>query len=160
VTKRILVVDDEPTIRELTAEALRESGYRVDAAVNGADALRIMQERVPHAIVLDLMMPQLDAQGFVELMRLNPRFASIPVLVMTATYAAYEAADRLGARACLAKPFALEELIALVGQLVGDPSPHQASDSLPHQVIDPLPHQVIDPADASEGHDRALAPNA
>jgi CheY-like chemotaxis protein len=120
VTKRVLVVDDEPTIRELTSEALRESGYRVDAAINGADALRIMQRNRPDAIVLDLMMPQLDAQGFIEVVRLNPRFASIPVLVVTAAYAAQDAAERLGARACLAKPFELDELAALVGQLVGD----------------------------------------
>jgi CheY-like chemotaxis protein len=128
--KRVLVVDDEPTIRELAAEALRESGFLVDVASNGAEALRCMEQHLPHAIVLDLMMPQLDAQGFVELKRLNPRFAPVPILVVTAAYAAYDTAERLGAAACLTKPFELDELVEMVGQLVGEPVPsHPLDDS-------------------------------
>jgi CheY-like chemotaxis protein len=63
--KRVLVVDDEPTICELIAETLRESGYRVDTASNGAEALQVMCGRVPNVIVLDVMMPRLNAYGFV-----------------------------------------------------------------------------------------------
>ena len=76
--KRVLVVDDDDALRQLVAEALREARYRVELAANGAEALRLMRRRLPHAIVLDLMMPQLDGSGFVELMRLNPRFAAVP----------------------------------------------------------------------------------
>src|SRR5216683_2706379 len=82
VMKRVLVVDDDDSLRQLVAEALREASYRVDLAANGAEALRLMRGRLPHAIVLDLMMPQLDGSGFVELMRLNPRFAAVPVLLV------------------------------------------------------------------------------
>jgi two-component system, response regulator, stage 0 sporulation protein F len=120
-TKHILVVDDEPTIRDLVADALHDAGFHVATAANGADALHAMQRQLPHAVVLDLMMPQLDAQGFVELKRLNPRFEPVPILVVTAAYAAYEAAERLGADACLAKPFELDELVESVAQLVGEP---------------------------------------
>jgi CheY-like chemotaxis protein len=120
LTKRILVVDDEPTIRELVADALREAGYRIDTAGNGAQALQTMQSRVPHAIVLDLMMPQLDASGFVELARLNPRFASIPILVVTAAYGAHDAAAQIGASACLTKPFELDALVNAISDLIGD----------------------------------------
>jgi CheY-like chemotaxis protein len=122
VTMRVLVVDDEPTIRELVADALRDAGYLVDVGANGADALALMGENLPHGIVLDVMMPKLDAQGFVELARLNPRFAAVPILVLTATYAPFETAERLGARACLTKPFELDELVSMVGRLVGAPS--------------------------------------
>src|SRR5712692_924911 len=96
--KRILVVDDEPTIRELIADVLREWGYHVETAANGIEALQLMRHQVPHAIVLDLMMPQLDASGFVEMKRLNPRFDSIPVLLVTAAFGADEAAQRLARR--------------------------------------------------------------
>jgi CheY-like chemotaxis protein len=120
LNKRILVVDDEPTIRELVADALREAGYQIDLAANGAEALRLMQGHAPHAIVLDLMMPLLDGNGFVELKRLNPRFAAIPVLMVTAAYGALDAAERLGADACLTKPFELDELVSAVDRLVGD----------------------------------------
>ena len=80
--KRVLVVDDEPTICELIAETLRESGYRVDTASNGAEALEVMRGRVPNAIVLDVMMPRLNAYGFVARLRVTPGFASIPILIV------------------------------------------------------------------------------
>jgi DNA-binding response OmpR family regulator len=128
LTKRILVVDDEPTIRELVADALREAGYHIDTAANGADALQLMLRHAPHAIVLDLMMPTLDGNGFVELKRLNPRFATIPILMVTAAYGAYDAAERLGASACLTKPFELDELVGAIDRLVGgDARPGRAA---------------------------------
>ena len=126
--KRVLVVDDEPTICELIAETLRESGYRVDTASNGAEALEVMRGRVPNAIVLDVMMPRLNAYGFVARLRVTPGFASIPILIVTASYGAYEAAERLGAHACLTKPFELDALVDMVGQLVGEPDPLSASN--------------------------------
>jgi len=99
--KLILVIDDEPTIRDLVAEALGEAGFEVQTAANGIEALRLMQHWVPDAIVLDLMMPRLDGTGFTELMRLNPRFASVPVLLVTAAYGGEQAAAQTGARAWL-----------------------------------------------------------
>jgi CheY-like chemotaxis protein len=130
---RILVIDDEPTICELVADTLRDSGYTVDTAPNGADALDRMQRHLPQAIVLDLMMPRLNASGFVERMRLIPRFAGIPILIVTASYAAHEAAERLGARACLTKPFELDELVDQVGRLL-DERPRRAAPPItrPH----------------------------
>ena len=81
-----------------------------------------MRRHTPQAIVLDLMMPRLDANGFVERMRLNRRFAAIPILIVTASYEAHAAAERLGARACLTKPFELDELVDRIGQLVDEPA--------------------------------------
>ena len=126
--KRILVVDDEPTIRELIADALREAGYLAETAANGAQALRQLQRHRPDAIILDLMMPVLDASGFRELLRLDARAAQIPILVVSATYDVEEAAKRLGATACLRKPFELDELIGTVARLVGrlDPAELEA----------------------------------
>ncbi len=107
---------------------MRESGYRVDTASNGAEALQVICGRVPNAIVLDVMMPRLNAYGFVARLRLTPGFASIPILIVTASYGAYEAAERLGAHACLTKPFELDELVDMVGQLVGELDPLSASN--------------------------------
>jgi CheY-like chemotaxis protein len=121
--KRVLVVDDEPTICELVADTLRDSGYRVDTAPNGAAALELMHSHAPQAIVLDLMMPRLDATGLVERMRLTPRLATIPIVIVTAAYEAHEAAERLGARAILTKPFELDVLVAVIGQMIDEPAP-------------------------------------
>jgi two-component system chemotaxis response regulator CheY len=120
-TPRVLVVDDEPTIRELIADALSEFGYAVEVAANGAEALEAMQHALPNAVVLDLMMPRVNGMGFVELMRLIPEFASVPVLLVTAAYGAHDMAERLGAKACLTKPFELDRLVELVGELTGSP---------------------------------------
>jgi CheY-like chemotaxis protein len=137
--KRVLVVDDESTIRELVADALREFGYAVETAANGAEALESMRQAVPHAIVLDLMMPRLDGTGFVELLRLNPLIASVPVLLVTAAYGAQETAERIGAQACLTKPFELDRLIALVGQLTGAPPPLSLQLTNERPELQPLP---------------------
>jgi len=119
--KRVLVIDDEPTIRELITDALCEFGFEVEAAANGAAAFEVMRRWAPDAIVLDLMMPRLDGTAFVDLLRLNPGFQSIPVLLVTASYSAQEAAERIGAKAFLAKPFELDRLIELVAELTGTP---------------------------------------
>ena len=121
--KRVLVVDDEPTIRDLIADILRESGYYVETGANGVEALQRMHQGLPHVIVLDLMMPMLDATGFVELKRLNPRFDSVPIVLVTAAFGAHDAAERLGAQACLAKPFELDDLTHIVDLLAGDSAP-------------------------------------
>jgi DNA-binding response OmpR family regulator len=121
--KRVLVVDDEPTICELVADTLRDSGYCVDTAPNGAAALELMHRYAPQAIVLDLMMPRLDATGLIERMRLNPHLATIPIVIVTAPYEAHEAAERLGARAILTKPFELDVLVDVIGQMLDEPAP-------------------------------------
>src|SRR5215216_4944919 len=108
-------------IRQLVSDFLAEAGYTVTSAANGSEALRTMNDHKPDAVVLDLMMPTLDATGFVELMRLNPRYARVPVVVVTAAYNAPEEAARLGAQACLSKPFELEELADTVARLIGRP---------------------------------------
>src|ERR1043165_7997490 len=118
--KYVLVVEDEPSIRELVAEALRESGYVVDTAAHGAAALQLMRDRKPDAIVLDMMMPRLDGISFVKLMRMNPRFAHVPIGLAAAAYGAAATAERIGARACLTKPFELDDLVDTVGMLVGE----------------------------------------
>jgi CheY-like chemotaxis protein len=117
---KVLVVDDEPTIRELVADALREYGYDVETASNGLEALHQLQRSVPRVIVLDLMMPVMDATGFVATLRLNPRYRRTRILVMTAAYGASTVAAELGADVLLTKPFRLEDLIDAVGQLSGD----------------------------------------
>src|SRR5689334_8714654 len=108
-------------IRQLVADFLTETGFVTDMAANGSEALRVIGRHKPDAIVLDLMMPLLDATGFVELLRLNPRYAGIPIIVMTAAFGAAEEAARLGAQACVTKPFELEELVDNIARFIGLP---------------------------------------
>jgi CheY-like chemotaxis protein len=116
--KRVLVVDDEAPIRSLIADALEFEGYEPVTATDGADALAKVDTMRPDAIVLDLMMPVMDGRTFLAACRRLPRCADIPVLVVSASHDLGAKAQELGARACLAKPFDLDVLLAVVDRLV------------------------------------------
>jgi CheY-like chemotaxis protein len=113
---RILVVDDEDTIREALVDILRETGYVAVGATNGRDGLRKLREaRVPFSLILlDLTMPVLDGRGFRQEQRRDPALASIPVVIVSAYRdAAVKAAD-LEAAAYLPKPPNLPVLLDVV----------------------------------------------
>jgi CheY-like chemotaxis protein len=114
---RILVVDDDALIRRTVAELLLDEGYAVDQARDGAEALGLMRDLAPNAIVLDLMMPVLDGWQFVDRIRGVPEYRDVPIVVMSATHRLHESAERLhamGVRAVVAKPFDVDALIAIV----------------------------------------------
>jgi CheY-like chemotaxis protein len=109
VTDRlVLLVDDEDDIR-LVAKACLErlGGWRVQSASSGLDALELAHADRPDAIVLDVMMPDLDGPGTLARLRADPATADIPVLFLTAKAQASDRAEleSLGAEAVLTKPF-------------------------------------------------------
>jgi len=79
---RILVVDDEPAVREAVDRALRVEGYETELAADGAQALEALADRAPDALVLDLLMPRVD--GLEVCRRLRAAGDRTPVLVLTA----------------------------------------------------------------------------
>jgi CheY-like chemotaxis protein len=114
---RVLVVDDDATIRSVVAELLEDEGYVVDTAGDGAQALQRAREAPPAAILLDLMMPVLDGWGFVDACRQQSICLGVPVVVMSAAHGLQEITRRLkqlGVRAVLAKPLDVIALIALM----------------------------------------------
>jgi two-component system, OmpR family, response regulator len=109
---RILVVDDEPKLAALIARALREDGHAADVAHNGRDALWMAKAAPYNAIVLDVMLPQVD--GIQVLRRLRESGVWTPVLLLTARDAVGDRVVGLdaGADDYLTKPFSFEELLA------------------------------------------------
>jgi CheY-like chemotaxis protein len=117
LSPRVLVVDDDFLIRSTVAELLADEGYDVQQAADGAEALDMVRQSTPDAIVLDLMMPVLDGWAFVHQCRALPDCGAVPIVVMSATHGLHETAERLhtlGVRAVLAKPFDVDALIAIV----------------------------------------------
>ena len=114
----ILVVEDDPNIREVCATLLREQGYRVETAVDGRDALDQLDCK-PDVIVLDLAMPFMDGYEFLRLFRASVRHRHTPVLILSATH---RDAVLAGAQGMLEKPFAIEALVARVGELLRNES--------------------------------------
>jgi CheY-like chemotaxis protein len=114
---RILVVDDDAAVRSVVTDALLEDGYQVDAACNGRQALAAFRKHRPDALVLDLEMPVMDGPTLMRTLRERTKWGRVPLVVVSGTVGAAEAAPRLGARACLYKPFELSELLHCVEQV-------------------------------------------
>ncbi|MGW0505401.1 response regulator transcription factor [Micromonospora sp. NPDC003241] len=115
---RVLVVDDEPTLTDLLSMALRYEGWRVRTAGDGTAAVRAARQFQPDAVVLDVMLPDLD--GFQVLRRLRAESATLPVLFLTARDAVEEriAGLTVGGDDYVTKPFSLEEVIARLRALL------------------------------------------
>jgi two-component system, OmpR family, response regulator MprA len=115
---RILVVDDERAVRESIERALRLEGYEVVQAANGAEALGSVAGQAPDAMVLDLMMPEVD--GLEVCRQLRGEGDRLPILVLTARDSVSDRVRGLdaGADDYLVKPFALDELLARLRALL------------------------------------------
>jgi two-component system response regulator MprA len=140
---RILVVDDEPSVRDALDRALRMDGYKVQLAADGQQALDQLAEQAPDAIVLDLLMPEVD--GLEVCRRIRAAGDRIPVLMLTARDGVPDRVKGLdaGADDYLVKPFALEELSARLRALLrrtGGPAAERLRYS--DLVLDPGEHIV------------------
>jgi CheY-like chemotaxis protein len=82
--RRLLVVDDDPDVADLVRQLLEGSGYRIEAAADGAAALRALALRRPDAILLDLLMPQMDGFDVIRALQEDAERRAIPVIVLTA----------------------------------------------------------------------------
>jgi DNA-binding response OmpR family regulator len=111
----VLVVDDDPAIRGLLSDALREEGYAVDLAAHGREALEAMRARRPATVVLDLMMPVMDGFTFIELCHKERLCVDVPIVVISAVQDALNRVSDMPVHACIAKPFDLDDLIRTVG---------------------------------------------
>jgi two-component system OmpR family response regulator len=111
---RLLVVDDEPNIRELLSASLRYAGFEVATAADGQQALALADSFRPDLLVLDVMMPGLDGFGVVRRLRQSGRHT--PVLFLTARDAAEDKVSglTLGGDDYVTKPFSLDEVLARI----------------------------------------------
>ncbi len=113
MARTILIVDDEPTLRETLAETLEEDGLRVIQAADGNEALAAFRREAPDLILLDLMLPEMSGM---EVCRIIRRESSVPILMLTARDSEIDKVVGLevGADDYVTKPFSLRELQARV----------------------------------------------
>ena len=131
----VLVVEDDRKISDLLLNYLRASGYEATAAYDGRDALRMVKECAPDAVILDWMLPGLDGIGVCQAVR---AFSDVPILMLTARI---DEVDRLlgldtGADDYVCKPFAPREVIARVRALLRRAEGRVKSSSRPWEVDD------------------------
>ncbi len=135
---RVLVVDDEPMVRETLGRMLVDEGYLVDLAVDGESALERVHALRPDLILLDLMMPGMNGRQFLQALRDEPIYAEVPVLLMTAVHGLSVNLATLGATEVLEKPFNVDELLNKVALAV-----YRARDSA--AISQPLPFVTMPP---------------
>jgi two-component system, OmpR family, response regulator CpxR len=113
---KVLVVEDDREIRETMLEIFEEAGFSAVAAGHGQAALEYLDRtnQVPCIILLDLMMPVMDGVTFRERQRQDPRFADVPVILMSAFRDVDEHAREIEPVAVLKKPVHLDELIGIL----------------------------------------------
>lgn len=116
MSKRLLVVDDEPNLLRAVAACLQAEGYEVRTARSGRDALVSLAESVPDLMITDIRMPGLDGHALVHRIRASPRTALIPVIFLTAKDQRADRVEgfRTGVDAYITKPFEPDELLAVI----------------------------------------------
>ncbi|GAB4298955.1 MAG: response regulator transcription factor [Oscillatoriaceae cyanobacterium] len=128
---QLLLVDDEPGLREAVQAYLEDSDFVVEVASNAKEGWEILQRTFPDLVITDIMMPQVDGYQFLKQVREDPRFSTLPVVFLTAKGMT---GDRIqgyqaGCDAYLSKPFDPEELIAIVNNLLNRRAAQTATTS-------------------------------
>lgn len=119
---RVLVIEDEADLRALMADLLQEEGYAVESARDGVEGLRLIAQRMPDLILLDIKMPVMDGRMFVELLMARyPERA--PIVVVTAVESAPRRAAETGAEGWVGKPFDIDRLVQTVERHLRRPAP-------------------------------------
>ncbi len=116
--KSVLIVEDDPDVRESLYEILEDEGYLPLVASNGQEGLDRLREAVkkPCLVLLDMMMPVMDGWAFRSAQRSDPEIASIPVVLLTAHANVEQAAEQMNAAGFLKKPIGVEHLLSTVAR--------------------------------------------
>ena len=122
MTKRVLLVEDEPNIVVSLRYLLTRAGFQVDVEDNGSEALKALLANPPDVAILDVMLPEMNGFEILEALRADERGAQVPVLMLTAKGQREdrERAMAAGADRFVTKPFSNAELVAAVRELAGE----------------------------------------
>ena len=116
--KRVLVIDDDLPLRGMLAAALRQHGFQVLLAGDGAEGQRALTIHSPDVVLLDLAMPEVNGWDFLQRLRDTGRLGNVPIVVLSAHVRVEpQALLQMGVAAILPKPFNLPELIELIEHL-------------------------------------------
>ena len=122
----VLIVANDPDMRDLISALLTEEGFQIVAVSDGVAALHIIRTRRPALAIIDLTMPVMDGRELIERLRQEPE-PPLPIIAMSAALSS-DSNDHIEADACLSKPFDLEELLEHVTYLISQqPGPPAAN---------------------------------
>jgi len=115
---KVLVIDDSNTIRRSAEIFLKQGGYEVVLAEDGFDALSKVNDHQPHLIFCDILMPRLDGYQTCAIIKRNPKFAGVPVIMLSSKDGLFDKARgrMVGSQDYLTKPFTKDQLLQAVEQ--------------------------------------------
>ncbi len=118
--KHILVVDDSPSVRRVVSNMLKQHGWQVQMARDGVEALDMITNETPAAVLLDIEMPRMDGYELMATVRAQEQYRKLPLVILTSRAAAkhQQRAMQLGASAYVVKPYQDEELVTTLNTLV------------------------------------------
>lgn len=121
MSRRVLVVDDSPSIRRMVAATLQGAGYEVTECGDGQEALDRVASVRPHAVLTDQNMPRLDGLGFIRAFRARPESAGVPVIFLSTESEGTlkDQARAAGAIGWMTKPFDQQKLLSVMAKVVG-----------------------------------------
>lgn len=122
MSKRVLIVDDEPNIVTALEFLLHKHGYEVQVTANGEDALAQLDAFKPDLVLLDVMMPKVSGYEVCQRMRAQPQWQNIKIVMLSAKGREVEVSKgmSLGADLYVTKPFSSTELVATIDELLAD----------------------------------------
>lgn len=125
--QRILIIDDQPSIRGVLQVALEEAGADVWTAGDGPSAMLLLESALPDLVLLDQSMPGMDGWAVIESLRASARTAAIPIVLVTTArdFSSFELARNLGVAAFVSKPFRLHEVIQTARRILEGARPLQ-----------------------------------
>ena len=118
---KVLVIDDSNTIRRSAEIFLKQAGHEVQLAEDGFDALSKVSDSLPDVIFCDILMPRLDGYQTCAIIKRNPRFSSVPVIMLSSKDGVFDKARgrMVGSQDYLTKPFSKDQLLQAVEQFAG-----------------------------------------
>ena len=118
--KHILVVDDSPSVRRVVSNMLKQNGWVVQMARDGVEALEMITNETPAAVLLDIEMPRMDGYELISTVRAQEQYRTLPLIVLTSRAASkhQQRAMTLGASGYVVKPYQDEELLNTINALV------------------------------------------
>ncbi len=120
--RTVLLLEDNPSVRELIKVLLETEGYAIIEASDGQDGLTKAEELKPDLMILDLMMPGLDGEKVLRTMRRHSKLSKVPVLVVSGKYESLDALRNLiGHENIFPKPFEPSRMLDRIGELIGYP---------------------------------------
>lgn len=121
----VLVVDDQPELRQLFQRVLEQQKYTIITANNGNEALGLLEQHKPDLVLLDMAMPQMDGLAFLRIIRQKPQWARLPVIILSGLMSPEQVAEarQLGVNDRLVKAeFSMKELRARVAKQLSSPA--------------------------------------